>query len=38
MRVDCVRVEHSPWSLEIETKEIDLLRTCGELRFAVVAY
>jgi len=38
VHIDCVQVEYSPWALEIESKQIDLLRTCRELGVAVVAY
>jgi aryl-alcohol dehydrogenase-like predicted oxidoreductase len=31
-------VEYSPFALDIESKQIDLLRTCRELGVAVVAY
>lgn len=36
--ISAVQVEYSPFSLEIESKQIDLLRTCRELGVAVVAY
>ncbi|KAG8163403.1 hypothetical protein KVR01_006700 [Diaporthe batatas] len=36
--IDAVQVEYSPFSLEIESKEIDLLRVCRELGVATVAY
>lgn len=38
VHIDCVQVEYSPWALDIESKDIDLLRTCRELGVAVVAY
>lgn len=38
VHIDAVQVEYSPWALEIESKEIDLLRICRELGVAVVAY
>lgn len=38
VHIDAVQVEYSPWALDIESKEIDLLRTCRELGVAVVAY
>lgn len=38
VHIDCVQVEYSPWALEIESEQIDLLRTCRELGVAVVAY
>ncbi|KAF2013856.1 Aldo/keto reductase [Aaosphaeria arxii CBS 175.79] len=36
--VTAVQVEYSPFALEIESEQIDLLRTCRELGVAVVAY
>jgi len=33
-----VQVEYSPFALEIESKQIDLLATCRELGVAIVAY
>ena len=33
-----MQVEYSPWALDIETPEIDLLNTCRELGVTVVAY
>lgn len=36
--IDAVQIEYSPWSLDIESKEIDLLRACRELGVATVAY
>ncbi|KAF1928698.1 Aldo/keto reductase [Didymella exigua CBS 183.55] len=36
--ITAVQVEYSPFALEIESKEIDLLATCRELGVAVVAY
>ncbi|KAF2266632.1 putative aldo-keto reductase [Lojkania enalia] len=36
--ISVVQVEYSPFALEIESKQIDLLRTCRELGVAVVAY
>ncbi|POS77112.1 aldo-keto reductase yakc [Diaporthe helianthi] len=36
--IDAVQVEYSPFSLEIESKDIDLLRACRELGVATVAY
>lgn len=38
VHIDAVQVEYSPFSLEIESKEIDLLRACRELGVATVAY
>jgi aryl-alcohol dehydrogenase-like predicted oxidoreductase len=36
--IDCVQVEYSPFSLEIESEQINLLKTCRELGVATVAY
>jgi aryl-alcohol dehydrogenase-like predicted oxidoreductase len=36
--ITAIQVEYSPFALEIESKQIDLLRTCRELGVAVVAY
>ncbi|KAF2256643.1 putative aldo-keto reductase, partial [Trematosphaeria pertusa] len=36
--ISAVQVEYSPFALEIESQQIDLLRTCRELGVAVVAY
>jgi len=36
--IDAVQLEYSPFSLDIESPQIDLLRTCRELGVAVVAY
>jgi len=36
--IDCVQIEYSPFSLEIESDQINLLKTCRELGVAVVAY
>lgn len=36
--ISAVQVEYSPFALEIESEQIDLLRTCRELGVAVVAY
>jgi hypothetical protein len=36
--IHAVQIEYSPWSLDIESPQIDLLRTCRELGVAVVAY
>ncbi|KAF2185638.1 putative aldo-keto reductase [Zopfia rhizophila CBS 207.26] len=36
--ITAVQVEYSPFALEIESQQIDLLRTCRELGVAVVAY
>ncbi len=37
-RISAVEVEYSPFSLEIESDQINLLSTCRELGVAVVAY
>lgn len=36
--ISAVQVEYSPFALEIESKQIDLLATCRELGVAIVAY
>jgi aryl-alcohol dehydrogenase-like predicted oxidoreductase len=36
--IDAVQIEYSPFSLEIESEQIALLKTCRELGVAVVAY
>ncbi|KAH8812497.1 NADP-dependent oxidoreductase domain-containing protein [Xylogone sp. PMI_703] len=36
--IAAVQVEYSPFAMEIEHPEIDLLRTCRELGVAVIAY
>ncbi|KIX06417.1 uncharacterized protein Z518_04393 [Rhinocladiella mackenziei CBS 650.93] len=36
--IDAVQVEYSPFSMDIEDPQIDLLRTCRELGVATVAY
>lgn len=36
--IAAVQLEYSPWSLEIESEQTDLLRTARELGVAVVAY
>ena len=33
-----MQIEYSPWALDIETPDIDLLKTCRELGVAVIAY
>jgi aryl-alcohol dehydrogenase-like predicted oxidoreductase len=38
VHIDAVQVEYSPFSMEIEDPQIDLLKTCRELGVAVVAY
>lgn len=36
--VDAVQIEYSPFSLDIESEQIGLLKTCRELGVAIVAY
>jgi aryl-alcohol dehydrogenase-like predicted oxidoreductase len=36
--ISAVQIEYSPFALEIESKQIALLKTCRELGVAVVAY
>lgn len=36
--IDAVQVEYSPFSLDIESPDVDLLRACRELGVATVAY
>lgn len=36
--IQAVQIEYSPFSLDIENPQIDLLKTCRELGVAVVAY
>ncbi|MCJ1448259.1 MAG: hypothetical protein MMC23_008774 [Stictis urceolatum] len=36
--ISAVQIEYSPWALDIETPDIDLLKTCRELGVAVIAY
>ena len=36
--VDAVQIEYSPFSMDIEDPQIDLLKTCRELGVATVAY
>lgn len=36
--IDAVQIEYSPFAMDIESPEIDLLKTCRELGTAVVAY
>jgi len=36
--IQVVQVEYSPFALDIEHKEIDVLRTCRELGIAIIAY
>ncbi|KAK5116649.1 hypothetical protein LTR62_007323 [Meristemomyces frigidus] len=36
--IDAVQIEYSPFSLEIESEQIGLLKTCRELGVAIVAY
>ncbi|KAF2117629.1 aldo/keto reductase-like protein [Lophiotrema nucula] len=36
--ITAVQIEYSPFALEIESKQVNLLKTCRELGVAVVAY
>ncbi|KAF2489787.1 Aldo/keto reductase [Lophium mytilinum] len=36
--IDAVQLEYSPFMLDIESPEIDVMRTCRELGIAIVAY
>jgi len=36
--IDAVQIEYSPFSLDIETEQIGLMKTCRELGVAIVAY
>lgn len=36
--IDALQIEYSPFSIEIESPEIDVLRTCRELGVTIVAY
>ena len=36
--IACVQVEYSPFSLDIESETIGLLKTCRELGVAIVCY
>ncbi|KAI8934226.1 hypothetical protein NX059_008972 [Plenodomus lindquistii] len=36
--ISAVQIEYSPFALEIESPQVDLLKTCRELGVAVVAY
>jgi len=36
--ISAVQIEYSPWALDIESPQINLLNTCRELGVAVVAY
>jgi hypothetical protein len=38
VHVDAVQLEYSPFSMDIEDPQIDLLRTCREMGVATVAY
>ncbi|KAL9619760.1 MAG: hypothetical protein Q9160_005691 [Pyrenula sp. 1 TL-2023] len=38
VHIDAVQVEYSPFTMDIENPQIDLLRTCRELGTATVAY
>jgi aryl-alcohol dehydrogenase-like predicted oxidoreductase len=37
-QISAVQAEYSPWALEIESRQIDLMRTARELGIAIVAY
>ncbi len=36
--IDAVQMEYSPFSLDIESDQIGMLKTCRELGVAIVAY
>lgn len=36
--IDAVQIEYSPFSLDIESEQIGLMKTCRELGVAIVAY
>jgi len=36
--ITAVQIEYSPWALDIESPQVDLLRTCRELGIAIVCY
>ncbi|KAK0704425.1 Aldo/keto reductase-like protein [Lasiosphaeris hirsuta] len=36
--IDAFQVEYSPWALEIEDAQINLLNTCRELGISIIAY
>jgi aryl-alcohol dehydrogenase-like predicted oxidoreductase len=38
VHIDAVQIEYSPFSMDIENPQINLLKTCRELGVAVVAY
>ncbi|KAK5138379.1 hypothetical protein LTR08_003440 [Meristemomyces frigidus] len=38
VHIDAVQIEYSPFSLDIETEQIGLMKTCRELGCAIVAY
>lgn len=38
VHIDAVQIEYSPFTMDIENSQIDLLRTCRELGAATVAY
>ena len=38
VHVDAVQIEYSPFSLDIESEQIGLMKTCRELGCAIVAY
>ncbi|ETI28372.1 hypothetical protein G647_00821 [Cladophialophora carrionii CBS 160.54] len=38
VHIDAVQIEYSPFSMDIESPQINLLKTCRELGVAVVAY
>ena len=38
VHIDAVQIEYSPFSLDIESEQIGLLKTCRELGCAIVAY
>lgn len=38
VHIDAVQIEYSPFTMDIENPQIDLLRTCRELGVATVAY
>jgi aryl-alcohol dehydrogenase-like predicted oxidoreductase len=36
--IDAVQIEYSPFAIDIETPQINLLKTCRELGVAIIAY
>jgi aryl-alcohol dehydrogenase-like predicted oxidoreductase len=36
--IDAVQIEYSPFAIDIEQPQIDLLKTCRELGVATIAY